>query len=741
MQNFLSVRNTLYSIWETHRLIVKEQEEMKFYNENDDKSDVSSSPLNSPVSPVEKVALGRIGSGLLSSIQKQSEERGITSPITLKPLFTTMDIQESDATNDVGPAGTLVSENKPWYEEGSLDIEEHLPAKPAAAKEAHPYFKNSKMSNYKRREHIYESIDDVLAELKQNQGSSSGSSNYATLHKWTRKFTGTDSTSSSSSVALDSKNSSSQVSSKSTDDGSISSIPLKPSNVPRDSVVSSGIRPGDSRKSSSTSSRSPDVRDSTSSVLSRPAGSLSSTGDVPSRCTDSHNSVSSKPTGDHDSTNNIPSRSTDSHNSISCVSSSDQHGRPGSGKEQKSRSYSGGSAMKTAIQDGQHTPPAMAAVSTTVQPHLPDNYLQTRHNNKLSFPEGAPAATVYPTHGSPQVQHTKQPSVPELHNTSPGPMVRSHSARWVRRQSHQPGRSQSPTTSPSLHKDSHLTMHNTQNGVRQHQMSTTASPLNDDYNPLAEKNSISMNFSNEVLSIFNFPQLQQQQLYPTEHSSRTASSSSTSGHGRRSVPLKPSPSPDLCVNPLGGPRISPPLVDNQASTFSHVPRRQNVTTNLSSYKGSASTGEVASRLSTKRPISSSQNNLLSDNMLSNYHAPGSPAKHRNSLSYQTAPMIPSPNMMRRESDGMMDMLLSKREIVDCPNSPRFPRRSPRSSIGQNVVYKGTNAQISQPRVAKFTAPPPPTVAPPKLHQQHYSPDFRPPMSGHVRSSKVEQTWC
>ena len=95
-------------------------------------------------------------------------------------------------------------------------------------------------------------------------------------------------------------------------------------------------------------------------------------------------------------------------------------------------------------------------------------------------------------------------------------------------------------------------------------------------------------------------------------------------------------------------------------------------------------------------------------------------------------------MIRKESvDGMSSAI--KRDIVDCPNSPRFPRRSMTRSPGQSIVLKGTNTQL-QPRIAKFTAPPPPTVAPPNLNQQ-YSSDFRPAMSGHVRPSKVEQTWC
>lgn len=675
LQNFLSVRNTLYTIWETHRLIVKEQEEMKYYNETDDKSDISSPTLTSPVSPVEKEPLGRIGSGLFSSIQKQSEERGITSPITKKLIFTSEDIQE-DTSNDIGPSGSLVSIDKPWYKTGSI---EHLPKLAATAKEAHSHYRNSSKAatNYKKKEHIYESIDDVLAELKQNQGSSP---NYATLHKWTNQLTtGQSSTSSSSSgsATFDSKISTSSVSSKSTSD-----------------------------------------RDSTG--------------------------ISSRPTGDHDSTSSVSAGPAGDH----------QHSkgsRPSSAKDQRSHSYSA-SNVKMPMQDDSHPPPLLQASLANVNvPHLTDVSSQVRHSRQPSFPEPT-ATTLHQTDASSQMDHIRQASGSELLNTNTSSvqdvMIHNQSARWIRRQSHQPGRSQSPTiNNPSMYKDSYLTPQltrsvkgNAQNGI-QHQTQNTRFLQLDDYNPLAEENSVCLNFSNEVLSIFNFQQ--QQQVYPAaadKRPSRSASSSSTSSHGRLSVPLKSSPSPDLCVNPLGGPRISPPP-DNQTSAFCHVPRHgrnQSSGTNLPYRSVNNTTVDVPPKLSAKRSMSSSQNNLLND-MSTDYHTTSFPSPHRNSLSYQNSPLS-SPALIKKDSvDGMSAAI--KRDIMDCPNSPRFPRRSLTRSPGQNAIFKGTNIQTSQPRIAKFTAPPPPTVAPPKLHQQ-YSSDFRPTMSGHVRPyPKVEQTWC
>lgn len=645
-------------------MIVKEQEEMKYYNENDDRSDISSPQLASPTSPVEKVPLGRLGSGLFSSIQKQSEERGITSPITKKPIFTLNDVQEMDTSNDIGPPGGYISEDKPWYETGSLHTIEPLSSPPAGAKEPRSNYRSPSKSsiNYKKKEHIYESIDDVLAELKQNQGSSP---NYATLHKWTCQLTtlGSPSSSSSGSAALDSKNSSSQISSRSTDD--------------HDSA--------------------------NSSASSRPLLS-------------EHDNVSS------------------SDRQLNKSSS-----KPNSGaKERRSHSYSTTNVKMSMPQDGSSTPPSLpTTVATGNQLHSTDTTTQVRQlNKKLSFPE-----VTIPTASS-QVKHNRQPSGPELLSSSPTAtpevMVRSHSARWIRRQSHQPGRSQSPTLkTPPVNKDGYLTpqlSRNVQNGV---QSPNSRYSQTDDFNPLAQENSISLNFSNEVLSLFNFQQ-PQQSFYPTaadKHSSRTASSSSTSSHGRRSIPLKPSPSPDLCVNPLGGPRISPPPVDNQTSVFCHVPRRQSGNVNLTSYKSTSSTGEVLPKLSSKRSISGSvnQNNLLPDTVVPEYHpAASSTVQQRNSLSYQNMAMPSSPGMMRRDSNDP-----NKRDIMDCPSSPRFPKRSLNRSPGQAMIV---NAQTSQPRIAKFTAPPPPTVAPPKLH--HSSSDFRPAVTGHVRPSpKVEQTWC
>lgn len=645
-------------------MIVKEQEEMKYYN--DDKSDVSSP--TSPTSPVEKVPLGRLGSGLFSSIQRDSEERGITSPITKKPIFTLNDVQEADTSNDIGPPGSLVSEDKPWYE---TDSSEQLPKSVAAtaaaattAKQPHSNYKNaSKASlNYRKREHIYESIDDVLAELRQNQGASP---NYATLHKWTSQLTtpGSTSSSSSGSAALDTKVSSSQVSSRSSDE----------------------------------------------------------------------HDFTTKSTGD--STGNISSVVVGERRHSKSSS------RPNSGtKERKSHSYST-SNVKISMQDGSHTSPPLvpitaAAAVTSNQPLSNDITTTTttthvRKHKKMSFPD-----VTIPNAPSPSpAKHSRQISGPEVQNSNVAPdvMVRSQSARWVRQRTHQPGRSQSPTvTSPS--KDGYYTPQlprSAQNGVQQ--SSGARYPQNDEYNPLAEENSISLNFSNEVLSMFNF----QQQSYPPppigeKHTSRTASSSSTSTHGRRSVPLKPSPSPDLCVNPLGGPRISPPLEDNQPSTFCHVPRRQSGNTNLPNYK---STGDsVLSKLSAKRSISigGSQNNLLND-LPADYHPAN--VQHRNNSIPSYHNMPPSPSMLSSD--------VTKRDIVDCTSSPRFPRRSLTRSPGQTAVFKGANPQGSQPRIAKFTAPPPPTVAPPpKLHQQYPTSDFRPPMGGHVRPpAKVEQTWC
>ena len=643
LQNFLSVRNTLYTIWETHRLIVKEQEEMKYYNDNDDKSDASSPILASPTSPSEKVSLGRLGSGLFSSIQKDSEQRGITSPITKKPLFTMNDVQEGDISNDIGPPGSLISEDKPWYETGSS---EQLP-KPVSP--LSNYKNASKGSlNYKKRQHIYESIDDVLAELKQNQGASP---NYATLHKWTSQLTTSGSTSSSSSgsVGLD-KYSSSQV-----------------------------------------SSRSSDEQDS-------------NTG-----------SISAKPTGNHVN-----------HVSTTVVGNRRQNkaNRPNSGaKERKGHSYSVSNG-KMSFQD--NLPPPLQPIAPTS-----GNQPLIQCNKKLLFPE----VTVPTDPPSTQAQHSRQQSGPETQNSSvePDPMVRSQSARWVRRQVHQLGSSQLPmVTGPLATKDGYFTPQMTRSAqnVVQQQLSPTAR-YGEDYNPLGEENSISLNFSNEVLSMFNF---QQQPSYPSpttdKHVLRTASSSSASTHGRRSVPLKPSPSPDLCVNPLGGPRISPPLDDSQPSTFCHVPRRQSGNINVPPYKNVSNTGDV--KLNTKRSISNgSQNNLLND-LPPDYH-PGPSLQHRNNSfpSFQNN----SPIAIRRDSSDT-----TKRDIVDCTSSPRFPRRSLALLPGQ-TVFKGANPQITQPRVAKFTAPPPPSVAPPKLLQQ-YSSEFRPPISGHVRQpNKVEQTWC
>ena len=649
-------------------MIVKDQEEMKYY---DDRSDASSPPLLSPTSPVEKVPLGRIGSGLFSSIQKQSEERGITSPITKKPIFTMRDVQEVDTSNDIGPPGSLVNEDKPWYDTDSSDINVQL-AKPAAtAVVAQSNYKSPSKSSlhHKKKEHIYESIDDVLAELRQNQGSSP---NYATLHRWTSQLAtpGSTSSSSSGSAALESKTSSSQVSARSSDD-----------------------------------------HDSTSSS-------------VPTRSS----------SGEHNSVN------------VSSVSAPDHRhsksGRPNLGaKERQNHSYSASNVKMT--QDGSNTPPLPSTLFGSGN-QLDVGSQVRQHNKKLSFPE----VTIPNVQPSSQARHNRQPSGPELKSSSPintpEMMVRSQSARWVRRQSHQPGRSQSPTQKNlSVNKDGYLTpqlSRNVQNGVQQSPNSKYSQ--NDDYNPLAEENSVSLNFSNEILSLFNFQQQQQQSFHPTavdKHSSRTASSS-VSSHGRRSVPMKPSPSPDLCVNPLGGPLVSPPPVDNQASMFCHVPRRQSGNNNLTAYKSVSNTGDAAMpKLSNKRSISTgtTQGNILTDtNILPDYHPASASVQHRNSLSYQNTALPPSPGMVRRDSNDP-----TKRDIVDCPNSPRFPKRSLNRSAGQAVVITGSNAQVSQPRIAKFTAPPPPTVAPPKMHQQ-YSSDLRPVVSGHVRPSpKVEQTWC
>ena len=649
---------------------------MKYYNENDDKSDISSPPLLSPTSPIEKVPLGRIGSGLFSSIQKQSEERGITSPITKKPMFTMKDVQEVDTSNDTGPPGSLVNEDKPWYDTDSSDTTEHLPKQVAAtAITPSNYRSPSKASiSYKKKEHLYESIDDVLAELRQNQGSSP---NYATLHKWTSQLTtpGSTSSSSSGSAALDSKTSSSQASARSNDDhdSANSSLPLRPSSE-HDSITVSSVNAPDRRHSKSN--------------------------------------------------------------------------RPNSGaKEPKSHSYSA-SNVKMMRQDGSNTPPLPPTM--TGSGNKLDVASQARqHNKKLSFPE----VTIPSGQPSSQVRHNRQPSGPEVLNSSPSGtpdmMVRSQSARWVRRQSQQqPGRSQSPTLkSPSANKDGYLTpqlSRNVQNGAQQSTNSRYSQ--NDDYNPLAEENSISLNFSNEILSLLNFQQQQQQQpFHPTavdKHSSRTASSSSSvSSHGRRSVPMKPSPSPDLCVNPLGGPLVSPPPVDNQASLFCHVPRRQSGNVNLASYKNVNNTGDAAlPKLTGKRSISiggNTQGNVLTDTtVLPEYHPATTSVQHRTSLSYQNAALPSSPGMVRRDSNDP-----AKRDIVDCPNSPRFPKRSLNRVPGQAAIVKGTNAQVSQPRIAKFTAPPPPAGAPPKMHQQYPS-DLRSAMSSHVRPSpKVEQTWC
>ena len=622
---------------------------MKYYNDNDDRSDASSPTLASPTSPIEKVPLGRLGSGLFSSIQKDSEQRGITSPITKKPLFTMNDVQEVDISNDIGPPGSLVSEDKPWYETGSS---EHL-QKPVTPSSTHSNYKNASV-NYKKRQHIYESIDDVLAELKQTQGASP---NYATLHKWTCQLTTPGSTSSlsSGSAGLDVKYSSSQVSPRSSDEQESSS-----------------------------------------------------------------GSVSAKPTSNHVN-----------HVSTTVVGNRRQNkpNRPNSGsKERKGHSYSV-SRVKMSSQDNLPPPLQPIAPATGNQSLSTDPTRVIQCNKKLSFPE----VTIPADPPSTQAKHSRQTSGPEVQNSStlPDPMVRSQSARWVRRQVHQPGSSQSPTvTSPSATKDGYFTPQMTRSAQNAVQQQSSTVRYGEDYNPLGEENSISLNFSNEVLSMFNF---QQQPSYPPptadKHMSRTAcSSSSTSTHGRRSVPLKPSPSPDLCVNPLGGPRISPPLDDNPPLTFCHVPRRPSG--NLPPYKSVSSTGDVLPKLNAKRSMSNgSQNNLLND-LPPDYH-PGASVQHRNNSlpSYQNN----SPITIRRDSNDPI-----KRDIVDCTSSPRFPRRS---ITGQTVVFKGANPLISQPRIAKFTAPPPPTVAPPKLHQQ-YSSEFRPSVSGHVRQpNKVEQTWC
>ena len=711
LQNFLSVRNSLYSIWETHRMIVKEQEEMSMY-ENDDHSSPSS-----VTSPAEKEPLARLGSGLLSSINKYTEAKGITSPLLKKPLVTLEDVQESCPINeDIGPSVCAIpneATNKPWYEAGSYDTMEL----PRPGKGSRSYLKNStkSTSNYKKKEHIYDSIDNVLTEMQQNQGSILGSPNYATLHKWTDKLTspGSSSNSSSGSNILDAKNSSTNVSVSSKQPVSTSSsivhpLPVATSNIHPLPVASSNIHP-----LPVASSNIHPLPVATSNIHPLPVAS-SNIHPLPVASSNIHplpvasSNIHPVPVA----SSNIHPLPVATHPVASSGRRYSSQKRPSSARERKSSS-----SARSSLREGSHSPPP-----------------PTLHNPALA---SNPVVDV----------RTHPPSLSDLRDSptaNSDVMARSQSARWPRKKPQASPRSNSPTTSsPSVHKEGFLTpqlSRSVQNGM---QAQTNYSYSQNEYDP---PNSVCTNFSTEILSSLNFLQQPQSQPgYPIEKKaslgSRTASSSST--HGRRSVPLQSSPSPDLSVNPLGGPKVSPPP-ENQPSAFCHVPKRGR------SYSGTSSYAVVSDK---SRSRSGSQNNLhVIEGVLPEYspHGSGSPILKRSSVSYHQSPSS-SPSAMKKDVVNGLDMLAaptnsSRGDIVDCANSPRFPRRSVNRSTGQSSLYKAPSPAShqsvpSRPRPV-FTAPAPPTVPPPKMPS--YQPADTRPTNNHLTrpaSQKVEQTWC
>ena len=600
--------------------------------------------------------MARLGSGLLSSINKYTEAKGIT--LLQKPLVTLEDVQESSAVNeDIGPSVCAIpseASNKPWYEAGSYDTMEL----PRPGKGSRSYLKKSikSTSNYKKKEHIYDSIDNVLTEMQQNQGSILGSSNYATLHKWTDKLAspGSSSNSSSGSNILDAKNSTTNVSASFKQPVSASSSVVHP--VPAASSTSHSV----------------------------PAASLATGQPVPVASSTGHP---------------VPS----SNRRYSSQK------RPNSARDRKSSSSSSSSSSaRSSMREGSHSPPQ----PTLQNPPFASN----------------PVADI----------RTHPPSLSDLRDsptTNADVMARSQSAQWPRKNSQVPLRSNSPTTtSLSIHKEGFLTpqlSRSVQNGM---QTQNSCSYSQDEFDPLS---SVCTDFSTEILSSLNF--LQQPRSQPghtTEKKvslgSRTASSSST--HGRRSVPLQSSPSPDLSVNPLGGPKVSPPA-DNQPSAFCHVPKRGR------SYSGTSGYTVVSDR-----SRSGSQNNIHAIEGVLPEYGSSSPTLKRSSVSYHQSPSS-SPSAMRKDINGLdivaSPTISSRGDIVDCANSPRFPRRSIRST-GQPSIYKAPapashQSVSSRPLRPVFTAPAPPTVPPPKMPS--YQPADTRPTNNHLTRPKVEQTWC
>lgn len=177
--------------------------------------------------------------------------------------------------------------------------------------------------------------------------------------------------------------------------------------------------------------------------------------------------------------------------------------------------------------------------------------------------------------------------------------------------------------------------------------------------------------------------------------------------------------------------MSPPP-DNQPSAFCHVPKRGR------SYSGTSGYTVVSDK---SRSQSGSQNNIhMIEGVLPEYGS-SSPILKRSSVSYHQSPSS-SPSAMRKDINGLdvvaAPTVSSRGDIVDCTNSPRFPRRSIRST-GQPSIYKAPapashQSVSSRPPRPVFTAPAPPTVPPPKM------PSYQ-PTNNHLTRPKVEQTWC
>ena len=640
-------------------MIVKEQEEMVMY-EHDQSSEAT------VMSPSEKAPLERLGSGLLSSINKYTESKGITSPLLKKPLVTFEDVQESCPVNeDIGPSVCAIpseASSKPWYEAGSYDTMEL----PRRGKGSRSYSKSStkSTSNYKKKEHIYDSIDNVLTEMQQYQGSVVGSHNYATLHKWTDKLTspGSSSNSSSGSNILDSKNSTNNV----------SKLPA----------------------SESTSMVNP-----VSSVASN-SNLISATGHSMMAVTSSNNPIMTAPSSNPPlptTTSKVPAAVSSGHRYSS-------QKRPSSARERKS-------STKSSLREGSNSPPPPSLHS----PSLGNNQVVDARSNPPSLSD------LWDT-------------LPAAGNGMQDVMARSQSARWPRKKLQVSPRSSSPTGSSLGPREGFLTpqlSRSAQNG-----MQSNYSYSQNEFDPLS---SVCTNFSTEILSSLNILQQPQSQTgYPIEKKSSRTASSSSSTHGRLSVPLQSSPSPDLAVDPLGGPKVSPPP-DNQPSAFCHVPKRGR------SYSGTSGYAVVSDK---SRSRSGSQNNIhMTEAVIPEYRPThGSPILKRSSLSYQSPSS--SPSAMRKDVNGGDVLAInSQGDIVDCSNSPRFPRRSVSRSTGQSTLYNppAISSQknvSSRPPRPVFTAPAPPSVPPPKLSS--YQPaDPRPPNNHLTRSNtqKVEQTWC